>query len=257
MVNAKADLLHDAIARNAAMVLSLPSAGMLRHHKSRFLAEEYEGFWAESVREDAPLIDTLIADRQPCGISFKSVQTKVVFAATALRREERFRINATTVVEAVLLQFPHEIKAVQRRCNYRVHIPLNADWVSVRIWRIGEKADLRDRPMAAQEIATKIRDLSTGGMGVTLTGTNGLPPKVTSLDRLRIEIARQDQRLLLEGRMKHPADAGTQTTVRAGLQFKSLQDDIQSRQMLAQLTKIVGELQREEIRRFRMGLDSE
>jgi hypothetical protein len=192
MVNAKADLLHDAIARNAAIVLSLPSAGMLRHHKSRFLAEEYDGFWAESVPGDAALIDTLIAGREPCGVSFKSTQTKVVFAATALRREERFRVNADMVVEAVLLQFPREIKAVQRRCNYRVHIPLDVDWVSVRIWRVGEKADLRARPMAAQEISTKIRDLSTGGMGVILSGADGQPPKITSLDRLRIEITREE-----------------------------------------------------------------
>ena len=38
-----------AIVRNAAVVLSLPSAGLLRHHKSRFLAETDEGFWVESV----------------------------------------------------------------------------------------------------------------------------------------------------------------------------------------------------------------
>jgi hypothetical protein len=57
--------------------------------------------------------------------------------------------------------------------------------------------------------------------------------------------------------MKHPADAGNQPSIRAGIQFSELQGDIQGRQMLAQLTKIVGELQREEIRRFRMGLSSD
>ena len=34
------DMLLDAIARNSGIVLSLPSAGMLRHHKSRFLVGE-------------------------------------------------------------------------------------------------------------------------------------------------------------------------------------------------------------------------
>jgi hypothetical protein len=39
MTEAKVDPLWDAVSRNAAVVLSLPSAGALRHHKTRFLAK--------------------------------------------------------------------------------------------------------------------------------------------------------------------------------------------------------------------------
>lgn len=257
MVSAKTTLLNAAIARNASMVLSLPSAGMLRHHKSRFLMPFENGFWVESVPDDAVLIDSLIGSAQPCGISFKNEQTRVVFSSAPLKREERFHINATTVVEALLLEYPRDITTVQRRSNYRVHIPMNADWASVRIWRIGEKVDLRDAPMAAQEITAKIRDLSTGGLGATLIGPDNEPPRVSSLDRLRIEIRHQEQCLLLEGRMTHPADPGKQHAIRAGIQFKKMDGDMAGRQTSAHLTRIIGELQREEIRRLRLGMSNE
>src|SRR3954447_1041141 len=79
------DTLLDAIARNAGAVLSLPSAGMLRHHKSRFLSESAGGFWVESAPGEAALIDSLIASQQPAGISFKNGHLKVVFASPIQR----------------------------------------------------------------------------------------------------------------------------------------------------------------------------
>jgi hypothetical protein len=38
------------------------------------------------------------------------------------------------------------------------------------------------------------------------------------------------------------------------VQFKTLENNLDGRQILAQLTRIVGELQREEVRRLRLGL---
>ena len=45
---------------NARLVLSLPSAGLLRHHKSRFLAIAADGIWIECPPDDRALIDDLI-----------------------------------------------------------------------------------------------------------------------------------------------------------------------------------------------------
>jgi hypothetical protein len=42
--------------------------------------------------------------------------------------------------------------------------------------------------------------------------------------------------------------------MRTGIQFKALQDDLDGRKQLSRLNGILGELQRDEIRRFRMGL---
>src|SRR5688500_16984836 len=122
MADANVVILRDAIARNAGAVLSLPSAGMLRHHKSRFLADSSAGadgaggdagFWIESAPGEAALIDSLIVTRQHAGLSFKNGHLKVVFGTQLLRRQSGYRINADTQVEAVLLAFPAEIKAIQ------------------------------------------------------------------------------------------------------------------------------------------------
>jgi hypothetical protein len=248
------DVLLDAIARNAGIVLSLPSAGMLRHHKSRFLSESAAGFWVESAPKDAALIDALIASQQPAGISFKNGALKVVFAAPIRKRQPGHRINATTQVEGLLIGIPAEIKAIQRRNNYRVRVPAGAE-MSVRCWRISEQAALNDRPQPAQEILCELRDISVGGVGVTFrNGKRGELVKVSTADRLRIELSTTAGRILVEGRMRHPVEPARAEQVRAGVQFKALENNLDGRQTLAVLTRVVGALQREEVRRFRLGL---
>src|ERR1700742_4164907 len=116
------DTLSVAVARNSAMVLSLPSAGMLRHHRSRFLNEGDGGVWVESVPTEQALIDALIVNAQPCGVSFKTGDQKVSFLAKLLKTDPTFRVNAETVVPAILVDRPAEVKAVQRRNDYRIKI---------------------------------------------------------------------------------------------------------------------------------------
>ena len=111
-----------------------------------------------------------------------------------------------------------------------------------------------DRPLAAQEVECELRDLSTGGMGLTFRGKDSEPPKVSTEDRLRIELTHSGDKILLEGRMRHPTAPKKETQFRAGIQFKALENNLDGRQILAQLTRIVGELQREEVRRLRLGL---
>lgn len=153
----------------------------------------------------------------------------------------------------MLVAFPAEIKAIQRRNNYRVRIPPDSGF-SARVWRIPERAYLGDRPMAAQEIDCEVRDLSTGGIGVVFSGKDGQPAKVSPQDRLRVELSVPAGKMLLEGRMRFPAEPVKEMQFRAGVQFKALEADLDGRQILAQLTRIVGELQREEVRRMRLGL---
>lgn len=252
MIDCKSDLLDDAIARNAGMVLSLPSAGMLRHHKSRFLDDCDEGIWVESEPREAALVDALAGTEKPCGISFKSGVTKVVFTSPIVRRDPHFRMNAELNVEAVLIAWPAEIKAVQRRANYRVKVPANHD-LSVRIWRMGSRATLRDLPLSSTEVRSRLIDISVTGIGVFLAGKGG-PPCISNEDRLRIEVKSPGQKLLIEGRMVYPTTKPQTELVRAGLKFVALENDMEGRRLTAALTRIVGELQRMELRRFRLGL---
>lgn len=249
------DVLTEAVARNSATVLSLPSAGMLRHHRSRFLNETGEGVWLESIPTERALIEALITAAQPCGVSFKSGDQKVTFAARALKLDGEYRINADTVVPALLLQRPAEVKAVQRRNNYRVPVREDSD-VRVRVWRIAEHVRLRDKPPRAAELAVALRDISNGGVGLTLMAKDGEPPKVLPDERVRVLLKYQDNdEFLVEGRMRSPrATPGKTDTIQTGVQFKKLQDGLEGRQTLTELTKIVGALHLAEVRRHRMGI---
>jgi c-di-GMP-binding flagellar brake protein YcgR len=150
---------------------------------------------------------------------------------------------------------PAEVRVIQRRNKYRVKVPSGAE-LSVRTWRIPEHACLADHPMHAQEVPCELRDLSVGGMGVNFKGRDGDPARISMEDRLRIQFSHGENKILLEGRMRHPAGRLKQTSVRAGVQFKALEDDLDGRHILAQLTRIVGELHRDEVRRFRLGLSN-
>jgi hypothetical protein len=257
MASNNLDILNDAVARNAGIVLSLPSAGLLRHHKSRFLSESPEGFWVESIPSERPLVEELIRTQQPAGISFQSGTTKVVFATPVLRLDLAYRVNDETETPALLMAMPAEVKAIQRRHNYRVAVPAGSD-ISVKVWRIPERAYLRDRPMAAQQVKCEVRDVSLGGLGVVFRGEEGQPPKVSEEDRLRVEVTFGDLAFLLEGRMRKPTAAANTdpSMIRSGIVFKPLDQDIEGRQTLAALTRIVGLLQRDEVRRHRLGITS-
>jgi c-di-GMP-binding flagellar brake protein YcgR len=254
MANNGADILAAAIARNSAMVISLPSAGMLRHHKSRFLAEEQDGFWIESAPNERALIDELIANQTPVGVSFKAGSQKVSFVVPILKRDPQFRMNADTILEALSLSFPADVRAMQRRNNYRVRVTEDSE-LAVRVWRIPEHFFLSDKPMASQELVTKMRDISIGGLGVFLLPKGEEPPKVLLGERLRISLRyREMDELILEARLRYLPPPGGPTPIRGGIQFKKLDDNLEGRQNLASLTKIVGELQRDEVRRTRLGI---
>ena len=267
-------LLRDAIVRRAGIVLSLPNlaalapgqdrdAAPLRHYKSRFLADAGDGLWVESVPAERDLVRALVDDRYPAGVSFRSGQLKVMFAAPLLHAQDDYGGAAGTDaagggrVSALLLRFPgaSDIRAVQRRRNFRVPIVLPSD-LHARVWLMPEDAHLREKPSPRSELTCELRDISVGGIGVTLNVPDGRPLAVAAGDRLRIQLTLRETSVVLEGRLRHPyrpvrlGDAA----VRAGIQFKTLTDSRDDRQSLGHLNKIVSDLQRESIRRRKLGV---
>jgi hypothetical protein len=251
MPNQNYETLKDAIARNCGAVLALPSTGMIRHHKTRFLAETENGFWIEAAGEaDRALVDSLMAEEAPVGVAFKAGAGSVVFAAPIRAREERFHVNDETVVKALFLPFPDGFRQLQRRQAYRVTLPAQSD-VGLRLWRISEHAILRDRPMAAQEIPARLQNVSVLGAGAICGPCrDGAPPKMLVGERMRIQLTWDNQDLLTEGRVIHFRLMDPKR-VAMGTQFKKLEKDFEGRQAMSKLTELVGVLQRSELQRRR------
>ena len=248
------DILTEAVARNSATVLSLPSAGMLRHHKTRFLNETDEGVWIESIPAEHVLLADLIGAGKPCGVSFKAGDQKVSFVARPLRVDEQYAVNAETVVPAVLLERPAEVKAIQRRNSYRVRVREDSE-LRVQVWRVPEHVRIKDKPARTAELAIRVRDISVGGLGVNVLAKDGQPPKILPGERVRVLLKfGAGEELILEGRARTPRDTGNADEIHTGVQFKKLEDGLEGRQMLSELTKLVGAMHLEEVRRHRMGI---
>jgi c-di-GMP-binding flagellar brake protein YcgR len=249
MADRNDDVLTQAIERNLAAVLSLPSAGMFRHYKTRFLHNCPEGIWIDGVTKEHLLIDSLIESGQPTGISFRSGPQKVNFAVPILKRDPQHQVNATTTVQALLIARPQDVKAIQRRTHYRAPVH-EVDQITIELWRVNEQ-DAIDKPMPkAAQVKATIHNLSVGGMGVLLT-TDGTGPKLVAGQKLRILLCKAgEDKILVEGRCTSPRtnDSGR---VEAGIQFIGLQDRHEGRQVLSSLTRLVGVLQREEVKRMR------
>lgn len=246
-------ILSEMIERNCAVMVSLPSAAMTREYKARFLAQCDDGIWVESSPTYRTLTDDLIASKEPVQIGFNHAQKQIQFCSAVLKRDEHYRINAEQTIDAMLVAHPADFKSVQRRNDYRASVPRDFGIV-VNVWRIPEQADINAKPMAAQQMLVMLRDLSVGGMGVIVSKKQDEPVvRAISGERLRVELKHNDTVLLIEGRLRFPGSADVDH-VRAGIQFANLSTDIKGRQILATLTKLVGELQREELRRQRLGL---
>lgn len=250
-------ILSEAIARGRAALLALPSAGLLRQHKSRFLTRSERGIWiaSDAAADDAALVRQLVASGHPITVSFEHDGRRVDFTSALLGVDPRFALNDEMRTEALLVALPERVQAVQRRSNYRVRIFQDSD-VAVRVWRVAENVPLSKPPLAAQELSAQLTDVSIGGIGVVLTGRDGQSPKVCPEDRLRIEFRHGRYVMLLEGRLRGGQGPQAPGTLRTGIQFATMDDTLDGRQKLVHLTRLVGELQRDEIRRMRLGLAS-
>ena len=256
MTEQKIEPLWEAVARSAAIVLSLPSMGQLRHHKSRILAPAREGVWVQNVANEPELIDTLIAAQQPAGISFRSGKKRYIFGTPILRRDPAFQLKSGFSTDALLLKTPATIRMVQRRTNYRVHVSADTG-LSVRLWRIGPTAFLHDRVRPSQEVLAELRDISIGGIGVNLMPADGQPLRVSGSDRLKVQLTLNGENLTIEGRVRYPREIPNDArVVRAGIQFRIMQASMEGRQAIGLLTRVLGQLQRTELRRMRLGLTS-
>src|SRR5205085_7528273 len=141
-------------------------------------------------------------------------------------------------VAAMLLKFPAEMRAIQRRKSFRVPVAGVVD-LEIKMWTMPEAAHLRDKPALGREIACEPRDISVGGIGLTIRATNGRPPNIATGDRVRVQLSHRGNTALLEGRVRYPPRATKDSSFRAGVQFRALGDTREDRAASIQLDRIV------------------
>lgn len=242
------DLLQEAIARNTPVVLALPSAGITKSFRSRLLQITDEGILAESIVNQADAIDDLIRQKQSIHVAFRADTRRVEFEAKMLKRLRGHRLNAGTLVEAIVLEKPTRIKAVQRRSDYRVTVPGDCD-IRFTVWRITEQADVMEVPPLTSTILIDIRDISAGGCGGTWRKRKDDPPNLADNQRLRVAVDSAHGQIILDARLKFLENLHEPDRKRVGIEFAINPTSIMDRQKTVAINKLLSELQRLELRR--------
>ncbi len=248
MATSESDMLTQAIERNSAAVLSLPSAGMVRYYKTRFLRCEEGRVWLESVPNERALIESLILDGQPAIVSFKIGNRKASFASAIYHLDCDYRFFDTQApLQAIQIKRPPTVKPVQRRSHYRVPVR-ETDGFKIQLWRIAEQAYLGDEPADFAYMPATVRDLSVGGVGVIFDAR----PVLIEDQRIRILLKHGNaEPMLIEGRSGPLRRMPSGTAYETGIRFQDLQHSLPGRQMLTELNRIVQGLQLQEAKRVR------
>ena len=136
----------------------------------------------------------------------------------------------------------------ERRKSYRATVLANSP-LQARVWRLAPGVPLTQRPMPSQLLPVDVRQVGAEGLTVTLRGRDGQPPKVTPADRLRVEIQYAGRTVLVEARLREPADRPTDDApFPAGIIIQHRAFDHTHRAAMIDLAAIVAGLQREELR---------
>jgi c-di-GMP-binding flagellar brake protein YcgR len=244
-------MLTQAIDRNSAAVLSLPSAGMVRYHKTRFLRSLEQRIWLESVPTERALIESLIHDGQLVVVSFKTGARKASFSSPIYHLDYNYRFFESDGTEgplqAIEMVRPAVVKPVQRRSHYRVPVR-ETDQFTIQVWRIAEHVHIEDEPQDLAYLPATVRDLSVGGVGVIFMSR----PLLVTDQRMRILLRHGDSPpMLLEGRTGPLRRLGDGRGFEVGIEFQNLQESLRGRQMLTELTRIVQGLQLRAMKRTR------
>ena len=253
MTDKCAKIVDDAVARSVATLLSLPSAGMFRNHRSRFISDFEGGILCRPRGRDRALIAELVRNKTPCMVSFRKGIYSVIFAAPIRRAEPRWRLNDRTMVDALLMEFPSEIKVTQKRSHYRIEIPPHTE-IAVRVCRLVRDEDVNVELPPDREVTAEVRDVSVGGLGVKLIGSDGKKPKICAEDRLRIVLMFEGQGLVIEGQIRPPAGPPKGDTISHRDQIQGDAGQPGRPKDLTRLLQIVGELQRRELRMAKLGV---
>jgi hypothetical protein len=248
MTQNDSNMLTQAIERNSAAVLSLPSAGMVRYHKTRFLRCIDDRIWLESVPTERALIESLIIDGQLVLVSFKVGTQKASFSSPICRLDCDYKFFDTGIaLQALEMVRPAAVKPVQRRSHYRVPVR-EEDGFGIQLWRVAEHVDLNDKPPDLGYLPATVHDLSVGGVGVIFAAR----PVLVTNQRVRILLQHGNSPpMLLEGRSGSLRRLEDGERYEVGIQFQNLQESLKGRQMTTDLTRIVQGLQLQEMKRAR------
>ena len=243
--------LQQAIERNANAVLTVVCNGAARLTRSRLLAVDGTSLWIGLPTDQADAIDGMIVRNAEARVNFRLHQTNVEFHSRVLERRQAYQLNSTTTCEAVRLEWPTNIAIVQRRNAYRVGVAGPVE-VRLKFWRIEKDVDLTAIPPAGSDMNIDVRDFSESGVGGVWKRRVGENPILQSDQRLRVDVITPTGTTTVDAFIRFVAGLPEPEFRRIGVQFMFNRTNLVDRTKMSTLSRLVGDLQRAELKRLRM-----
>jgi c-di-GMP-binding flagellar brake protein YcgR len=209
---------------------------------AQFVKREEESFWFEAKNwpESWP------AGESAAGLTtvFEfGVDGKCVKFEAQVRSIELKQGDGGTSVAVVCCAEPAEVSVLQRRANFRTPVPPGAP-LAIVVWKVPPHWVLRDKPKPSVQLKVEMVDLSTGGMCLNILPHRVGPESVAKDDRIRIELKFEDSEAILDATVVYRAEPAADTSVRVGLAFRKLENNIEGRRGLFLVNRAIGALQR-------------
>jgi len=141
-----------------------------------------------------------------------------------------------------------ENSTTQRRQHFRVPVtPMLG--ITLKLWRLPHGESFNVKPLPSWEIKASIREVSQGGLSLTVAGVEGVPIQISADERVKAEITYREGTFVLEGKLRRTSvsiqPGGVQLT---GVQFRPRSSDKNSREAMSHIKDIVGMAQRAQLR---------
>jgi hypothetical protein len=143
---------------------------------------------------------------------------------------------------------PVESAPGDRRCFYRAQ--LGNSLLRVRAWKIPPGTPLHQTPMPSQEVRFSVHNIGVGGLGIAFANA-AAQAALTPTDRLRLELVYNEINVLVEGRLRAPDTRQPRPYLRTGIRFDGNASNLGYQKARFWLSKIMGSVQREEIKQKR------
>ncbi len=172
------------------------------------------------------------------GVDGKCVKFEAVVKSIELKQGEEGK-----AIAVVCCSEPAEVSVLQRRANFRTPVPAGAP-LGIVVWKVPPHWVLRDKPKPSAQLKVEMIDLSTGGMCLNILPHRVGPESVAKDDRIRIEMKFEDSEAILDATVVYRAEPAGDTSVRVGLMFRKLENNIEGRRGLFLVNRAIGALQR-------------
>lgn len=245
------DILKQAVLEKSGLRLTALD-GAKSTHAARALqwseAPGPRGLWVHLPEADEGTIARFGTALPAVDVSFAVDQTRYEFNSKVLSRNRRFWIDDTVMVDALLVAAPAEVRRIEERRKPRLPVS-EGSGVSAQLIRLSKSSSVATDAPELLPVDAKLQDLSLAGAGFMCAPNRALLAAQRG-ERLACVIHFRGSKIVLVASLARVMSVSSRA-MRIGIDFAAHEGEAAMAGKLAELAKVVQELQRQDSLRRR------